>query len=96
MSAKIVVKKNLIVFRDPAKDWTPIRRRLINEYGQSIVLTYAMRERLGFSSRYHTAWISSGKVEGEYELKYPEEQIHLDFYNEAAQTWFQLRYLNLN
>ena len=95
MSAKIVVKKNLIVFRDPAKDWTPIRRRLINEYGQSIVLTYAMRERLGFSSRYHTAWISSGKVEGEYELKYPEEQIHLDFYNEAAQSWFQLRYLNL-
>ena len=95
MSAKIVVKKNLIVFRDPAKDWTPIRRRLINEYGQSIVLTYAMRERLGFSTRYHTEWITSGKQEGEYEYRYPEEQIHLDFYNEAAQTWFQLRYLNL-
>ena len=95
MSAKIVVKKNLIVFRDPAKDWTPIRRRLINEYGQSIVLTYAMRERLGFSTRYHTHWITGGKVEGEYEFKYPEEQIHLDFYNEAAQTWFQLRYLNV-
>lgn len=95
MSARIVVKKNLIVFRDPAKDWTPIRRRLINEYGQSIVLTYAMRERLGFSTRYHTHWITSGKQEGEYEFTYPEEQIHLDFYNEAAQTWFQLRYLNV-
>lgn len=95
MSAKIVVKKNLIIFRDPEKDWMPIRRRLVAEYGQSIVLTYAMRERLGFSSRYHTEWISGGKREGEYELKYPEEQIHLDFYNEAAQTWFQLRYLNL-
>ena len=95
MSAKIVVKKNLVIFRDPAKDWTPIRRRLIAEYGQSIVLTYAMRERLGFSTRYHTHWISSGKVEGEYELKYPEEQMHLDFYNEAAQSWFQLKYLNL-
>ena len=95
MSARIVVKKNLIVFRDPEKDWTPIRKRLIKEYGQSIVLTYAMRERLGFSTRYHTHWITSGKVEGEYEFKYPEEQIHLDFYNEAAQTWFQLRYLNL-
>ena len=95
MSAKIVVKKNLVIFRDPAKDWTPIRRRLIAEYGQSIVLTYAMRERLGFSTRYHTHWITSGKEEGEYEFKYPEEQIHLDFYNEAAQSWFQLRYLNL-
>ena len=95
MSARIVVKKNLIIFRNPEKDWTPIRKRLIAEYGQSIVLTWAMRERLGFSSRYHTEWISSSKREGEYELKYPEEQIHLDFYNEAAQSWFQLRYLNL-
>ena len=95
MSSRIVIKRNLIVFRDPAKDWTPIRRRLINDYGQTIVLTYAMRERLGFSTRYHTHWITSGKEEGEYEFKYPEEQIHLDFYNEAAQTWFQLRYLNV-
>ena len=95
MSAKIVVKKNLIIFCNPAKDWTPIRKRLVQEYGQSIVLTYAMRERLGFSSRFHAEWISGGKREGEYELKYPEEQIHLDFYNEAAQSWFQLRYLNL-
>lgn len=95
MSAKIVVKKNLIIFRDPEKDWTPIRKRLIKEYGQSIVLTYAMRERLGFSTRFHTAWLSGGKGDNELEWKYPEEQIHLDFYNDAAQTWFQLRYLNL-
>jgi hypothetical protein len=95
MSSRITVKKNLIVFHNPNQDWTPIRRQLIEEYGQSIVLTWAMRERLGFSSRYHTTWISSGKVEGEYELKYPEEQIHLDFYNEAAQSWFQLKYLNV-
>ena len=93
MSSRITVKKNLIVFHNK-DDWTPIRKRLVKEYGQSIVLTYAMRERLGFSSRYHTEWISSGKREGKYELKYPEEQIHLDFYNEAAQSWFQLRYLN--
>jgi len=95
MSAKIVVKKNLIIFRDPEKDWMPIRRRLVAEYGQSIVLTYAMRERLGFSTRYHTAWLTSGTGDNELEWKYPEEQIHLDFYNEAAQSWFQLRYLNV-
>jgi hypothetical protein len=95
MSAKITVKKNLIIFHDPVRDWTPIRKRLVKEYGQSIVLTWAMREQLGFSTRYHTAWISSGKTEGEYELKYPEEQIHLDFFSGSAQSWFQLRYLNV-
>jgi hypothetical protein len=95
MSPSITVKKNLIIFHSPTLDWMPIRKRLIKEYGQSIVLTWVMRERLGFSSRYHTAWISSGKREGEYELKYPEEQIHLDFFSESAQSWFQLKYLNL-
>jgi hypothetical protein len=95
MSAKIVVKKNLIIFREPEKDWMPIRKRLVAEYGQSIVLTWAMRERLGFSSRFHTAWISDGKGDFELEYKYPEEQIHLDFFSESAQSWFQLKYLNL-
>jgi len=95
MSKKIIVKKNLIIFRDPSKDWTPIRRRLIEEHGPAINISYVMRKRLGFSTRYHTVWHSSGKKEGEYELKWPEEQIHLDFFNESAQSWFQLKYLNL-
>jgi hypothetical protein len=25
---------------------------------------------------------------------YYEDQVHLDFYNESAQSWFMLRYLN--
>ena len=86
--AKITVKKNLIIFHNPEKDWTPIRKRLVEEYGTSVVITYAMRERLGFSSRYHTAWLSDNKSG-----HYPEEQIHLDFYSESALTWFQLKYL---
>jgi hypothetical protein len=24
-----------------------------------------------------------------------QEQIHVDFYNQSAQSWFQLKYLNL-
>ena len=87
--SKITVKKNLIIFHNPEKDWTPIRKRLVEEYGQSIVLTWAMRERLGFSSRYHTAWISGNNGDN----KYCQEQIHLDFYSESALTWFQLKYL---
>jgi hypothetical protein len=94
MSSRITVKKNLIIFHDPLSDWSPIRKRLVEEYGQSIVLTYAMRERLGFSSRFHTEWISGQGGDPNQARKYPEEQIHLDFYNKAAQTWFQLKYLN--
>jgi len=93
MSSRITIKKNLIIFHSPV-DWMPIRKRLIEEYGQSINISYARRERLGFSWRSHTTWISSGKTEGEYQLKYPEEQIHLDFFSESAQSWFQLKYLN--
>ena len=95
MSSRITVKNNLIIFRDPEKDWTPIRKRLVQEYGQSIVLTWAMRERLGFSSRFHTEWIEPSRDELDSGWRYSEEQIHLDFYSESAQTWFQLRYLNL-
>lgn len=87
--SSITVKKNLIIFHRPDRDWTPIRRRLVEEYGKSIVLGWAMRERLGFRSRYHTAWLT-----GTDGSRYPEEQIHLDFYNESAQSWFQLKYLN--
>ena len=92
---KVTIKKNLIIFHDPAKDWTPIRKRLVKEYGPSINISYAMRERLGFTPRLHTAWIDGGKGDFELEWKYPEEQIHLDFFSESAQSWFQLKYLNL-
>jgi hypothetical protein len=26
---------------------------------------------------------------------YYEDQVHLDFYSDSAQSWFQLKYLNL-
>jgi hypothetical protein len=94
MSAKIVVKKNLIIFRNPEEDWMPIRKKLLEEYGPSINISFVMRERLGFTVRNHTTWISGGKGDFELEWKYPEEQTHLDFFSEPAQTWFQLRYLN--
>jgi spore coat protein CotF len=36
------------------------------------------------------------KSEGWGHRYHYQEQIHLDFYNEAAQTWFVLKYLNNN
>ena len=94
MSSRITVKKNLIIFHNK-DDWSAIRERILKEHGSRMTISFVMRRDLGFTVRNHTAWISSGKREGEYELKYPEEQIHLDFYSESVQTWFQLRYLNL-
>ena len=94
MSSRITVKKNLIVFHNK-DDWSAIRERILKEHGLRMTISFVMRRDLGFTVRNHTAWISSGKREGEYELKYPEEQVHLDFSSEPAQSWFQLRYLNL-
>jgi spore coat protein CotF len=34
------------------------------------------------------------KSEGWTHRYHYEEQVHLDFYNEAQQTWFVLKYLN--
>jgi hypothetical protein len=34
------------------------------------------------------------KAEGWHQRHHYQEQIHLDFYNAAAQTWFVLKYLN--
>ena len=51
-----------------------------------------MRRELGFTYRWHNQWTTEP---GNDHLRYPQEQIHLDFYNESAQSWFQLRYLNL-
>ena len=93
MSSRITVKKNLIVFHYPG-DWSAIYTRILKDFGMGMAVRTRLRRELGFTYRNHTAWISSGKTEGEYELKYPEEQVHVDFYTESAQSWFQLRYLN--
>ena len=94
MSSRITVKKNLIVFHNKG-DWSAIRQRILKEHGLRMTISFVMRRDLGFTVRNHTAWISSGKIQGESELKYLEEQVHLDFFSESAQSWFQLRYLNL-
>jgi hypothetical protein len=92
MSSLITVKKNLIVFHNK-DDWSAIRELILKEHGLRMTISFVMRRDLGFTVRNHTAWISSGKRKGEYELKYPEDQVHLDFYGEGSQSWFQLKYL---
>lgn len=93
MCSKVTIKQNLIIIHKP-NHWREIRDQLINEFGPSIVIRSRMRRELGFTVREHRQWISNiYDAKKHRELGYYQDQVHLDFYNDAAQSWFQLRYL---
>jgi hypothetical protein len=88
---KVTVKRNLIVFHDPA-DWEPILQKLIQAHGPKISISWVMRRELGFTVRSHLGLAPVGLAKDPTRMFY-QPQIHLDFFNESAQSWFQLRYL---
>jgi len=98
---KILIKKNLIVFREPY-DWYELADRLRSEYGLSIMLISSKCKReLGFTVRHHKGLVlfdnmvtEAMKAEGWKHRYHYEDQIHLDFYNESQISWFVLKYLN--
>jgi hypothetical protein len=101
---QVTVKKNLVVFHDPA-DWMEILEHLARTYGNTIRMRHIMRRELGFTSRDHqglepyyapisgAAVIYPGLASVEKRHHY-SSQVHLDFFTEAAHSWFQLKYLN--
>ena len=91
--SKIIVRKNLIVF-NRSEDWENIKTRLIQEYGGRIMISWVMKRELGFTVRTHQEWVEFDKT-GDRPRYYMDNQIHLDFFNESAQSWFQLKYMNL-
>ena len=91
---KITVKKNLIVFHNPG-EWSDIYSKILEQYGMGMAVRPRMRRELGFTYRYH-----QGLVPNEHKTKngtnmHYEDQVHLDFYSEQAQSWFQLKYINV-
>lgn len=92
-SKKIIRKHNLIIFRN-ADDWKIIYAKILQDYGQGMAISYRMRRELGFTHRYHQHWIEFDRSDGRPRY-YAEHQVHLDFYSEQAQSWFELKYLNL-
>ena len=107
----IKIKKNLIVFEDPAA-WFEIENQIKKERGDNIFLiSWRAKRELGFTVRHHRAlssyeadWVEVDYVKGtvnihkiaadlEHRYHYMP-QIHLDFYNNSAMTWFVLKYLN--
>ena len=93
MSSKVMIKKNLIVFHN-VDDWKIIYDKILQDYGMGMAVSFRMRRELGFTYRYHQHWIEFDRT-GDLRRKYCENQVHLDFYSEQAQSWFQLKYLNL-
>lgn len=91
MSSKIIIKKNLIIFRK-AGEWTDIYKAILQDYGMGMAVRTRLRRELGFTYRNHQEWIEFDRS-GDRVRRYCEEQVHLDFYSEAAQSWFILRYL---
>lgn len=95
---KIEIKKNLIIFYYP-RDWEEISARIVKEYGASMLISWKLKRELGFTVRHHKGLMpynDGGDLISDYGKGryYYDDQIHLDFYNEAAQSFFMLKYLN--
>ena len=91
---KITVKKNLIVFHHPG-DWIDIYSKILQDFGMGMAVRPRMRRELGFVYRHHQGLVpNENPYKDGSNMRY-EEQVHLDFYSEAAQSWFQLKYLNV-
>jgi hypothetical protein len=100
---EITIRPHLIIFHRPY-EWYRLERQLKIEHGASISLSRdRCRRELGFTVRlYHERKDTYRKVtadeirpDAKYRLVQPLlEQIHLDFWDTALQTFFVLKYLN--
>ena len=73
------------------QNWMKLRYQLFQTQPKSVMLTrWKMKKVLGFTDRLHTEWINKPNKWGGmgYELR----SVHLDFFDEAKQTFFLLKY----
>jgi hypothetical protein len=94
MSARVTIKPGLIEFWQPA-EWQLIQDRIIQDHGVRMAISYVMRRELGFTVRRHRALVPNDPqhIYKDGPSMHYEEHICLDFFNDAAQSWFQLKYL---
>lgn len=96
---KTTIKHNLIIFHR-VREFEELHARMVEEYGKSTMfISWKMKRELGFTIRHHKGLVpnvhDSDWLEEEFQHKYHyEPQVHLDFYSEAAMSWFVLKYLN--
>ena len=93
MSSRVTVKKNLIIFHRPG-DWSDIYALILRDFGMGMAVRTRLRRDLGFTYRHHRGLVPNEiQLTGMPNMHY-EDQVHVDFYSEAAQSWFTLKYLN--
>lgn len=91
---KVTVKKQLIIFHDPG-EWSDIYASILRDFGMGMAVRTRMRRELGFTYRNHIGLVpNEHPTKGGAKMHY-EEQVHVDFFDDKAQSWFQLKYLNL-
>ena len=66
------------------REWQKLRNRLTNDYSPSVMmLSYRMKDKLGFTVRVHSEWSERTGY---------TTDIRLDFYSEPKRTMFLLKY----
>jgi hypothetical protein len=77
------------------EQWEPILERIKTEYPLSVwVISWKRREVLGFTVRRGEVWTKRGINRTTGEPYYKQESwIYLDFFDDAKETFFRLKYL---
>lgn len=84
----VLMEKSIKHWELTHREWHEVRQKLIDDHGQSIVMiSWKMRELLGFSVREHFRWDDTHQ-----DWNDRRSVFCIDFYTEAARTYFLLRY----
>ena len=67
---------------------------ILRDFGMKMALRTILRKDMGFTYRHHQGLVPVDYPTPNGPKMHYEEQVHVDFYSEAAQSWFQLKYLN--
>jgi hypothetical protein len=90
---KTKIKHNLVVF-EHEEDWEIIREKIKQDFGvATAIISWRLKRELGFTVRNHRVPISFDTTNSYFSSG---RKVHLDFFNEAAHSWFVLKYLNLD
>ena len=90
---KVTVKKNLIIFHNLG-EWSDIYAMILRDFGMKMALRTQLRKEMGFTYRHHRGLVTNEHPYKDGPSMHYEQQVHVDFFSEAAQSWFQLKYLN--
>lgn len=68
------------------REWDDLKTKLVAELGNKALLSFVLKREFGFTVREHHRWDSTQRWDDRRSV------ICLDFYSEAAKTWFLLKY----